>query len=182
MLHSCLCLGTLLGAFENFEPGAPWYNVTPLFCDMSLITTCALFCSLKFHVVCTCTFFGDAICLLSPDKSENDSNSDCFTILRSVLTYDCWQCFLVSIFEWDCESTFGTDNFLLPNLWVVLCFHLPNLLLTQNLVYPTLFSSVPPPAINHDGSLMMVYDFESSWPYKAPCSWLYPYTTYDSCF
>jgi hypothetical protein len=25
------------------------------FCDMSLITACAIFCSLKFHVVCTCT-------------------------------------------------------------------------------------------------------------------------------
>ena len=32
-------------------------------------------------------------------------------------------------------------------------FHLPNLLLTQNLVYPTLFSSVPPPAINNERSL-----------------------------
>ena len=32
-------------------------------------------------------------------------------------------------------------------------FHLPNLLLTQNFVYPTLFSSVPPPAINNDRSL-----------------------------
>jgi hypothetical protein len=35
------------------------------FCDMSLITACELFCSLKFHVVCTCTFFGNTICLLS---------------------------------------------------------------------------------------------------------------------
>ena len=35
------------------------------FCDMSLITACAIFCSLKFHVVCTCTFFGDTICLLT---------------------------------------------------------------------------------------------------------------------
>jgi hypothetical protein len=33
-------------------------------------------------------------------------------------------------------------------------YHLPNLLLTQNFVYPTtLFSSVPPPAINNDRSL-----------------------------
>jgi hypothetical protein len=36
-------------------------------------------------------------------------------------------------------------------------FHLPNLLLTQNFVYPTLFSSVPPPAINNDRSLTL-YD------------------------
>jgi hypothetical protein len=35
---------------------------------MSLITACAIFCSLKFHVVCTCTFFGDTICLLTNQK------------------------------------------------------------------------------------------------------------------
>ena len=29
-------------------------NVLYHFCDMSLITACAIFCSLKFHVVCTC--------------------------------------------------------------------------------------------------------------------------------
>ena len=33
-------------------------------------------------------------------------------------------------------------------------FHLPNILLTQNFVYPTLFSSVPPPAINNERSLI----------------------------
>ena len=36
-------------------------------------------------------------------------------------------------------------------------FHLPNLLLTQNFVYPTLFSSVPPPAKNNDRSLITRY-------------------------
>ena len=35
------------------------------FCDTSLITACAIFCSLMFHVVCTSTFFGDTICLLT---------------------------------------------------------------------------------------------------------------------
>jgi hypothetical protein len=35
-------------------------------------------------------------------------------------------------------------------------FHLPNLLLTPNFVYPTLFSSVPPPAINYDRSLILI--------------------------
>jgi hypothetical protein len=42
---------------------------------MSLITTCAIFCSLKFHVVWTSTFFGDTM-HLPPDKSENDQDSD----------------------------------------------------------------------------------------------------------
>ena len=45
-----------------------------------------------------------------------------------------------------------TINFYYPTLEFFF-FHLPNLLLTQNLVYPTLFSSVPPPAINNERSL-----------------------------
>jgi hypothetical protein len=50
------------------------------------------------------------------------------------------------------ESCFGNDiNFLLPNPSVVLfCFSFTKVLLTQNFVYPTLFSSVPPPAINNN--------------------------------
>jgi hypothetical protein len=35
------------------------------FCDMSLITACAIFCVLKFHDVYTCILFGDTICLLT---------------------------------------------------------------------------------------------------------------------
>jgi hypothetical protein len=50
---------------KNFTKG--WHSVVTyvlyLFCDMSLITDCEIFCSLKFHVVCICTFFGDTICL-----------------------------------------------------------------------------------------------------------------------
>ena len=39
------------------------------FFDMNLITACTIFsCSVKFHVVCTCTFFGDIICLLTIRK------------------------------------------------------------------------------------------------------------------
>ena len=40
------------------------------FCDTSLITACAIFCSLKFHVVCTCTFFRDTICLVTNRKIQ----------------------------------------------------------------------------------------------------------------
>jgi hypothetical protein len=62
------------------------------FCDMSLITACAIFCSLKFHIVCTCTFFGDTICLLTNWKMIK-----IVTLIDShiVLTYDSWHCFLV---------------------------------------------------------------------------------------
>jgi hypothetical protein len=71
------------------------------------------------------------------------------------LTYDCWHCFLVFNI-WASHALKMTINFYNPTLQ----FHLPNLLLTQNLiywlchyiitkkwsncVYPTLFSSVPP--------------------------------------
>jgi hypothetical protein len=49
-----------------------------------------------------------------------------------------------------------TINFYYPTLEFCF-FHLPNLLLTQNLVYPTLFSSVPPTAINNERSLILLY-------------------------
>jgi hypothetical protein len=62
------------------------------FCDMSLITACAIFCSLKFHVVCTCTFFRDIICLLTNRKMIKIVT---LIDLHIVLTYDCWHCFLV---------------------------------------------------------------------------------------
>jgi hypothetical protein len=42
------------------------------FCEIILITASAIFCSVKFHVVCTCTFFGDR---LPPDKAGNDHDS-----------------------------------------------------------------------------------------------------------
>jgi hypothetical protein len=63
------------------------------FCDTSLITDCAIFCSLKFHVVCTCTFFGDTFCL-----PTNRKMIKIVTLIDShiVLTYDCWHCFSVS--------------------------------------------------------------------------------------
>jgi hypothetical protein len=91
------------------------------FCDMSLITDCEIFCSLKFHVVCTCTFFGDNICLPTNRKMVK-----IVTLIDShiVLTYDCWHCFLS--LQYFSESCFGNDNkFLLPNPWVVLFFIYP---------------------------------------------------------
>jgi hypothetical protein len=51
------------------------------FCDRSLITACEIFCGLKFHVVCTCTFFGDTVCLLINGKIT-------LIDLNIVLTYD----------------------------------------------------------------------------------------------
>jgi hypothetical protein len=61
------------------------------FYGMSLITACAILCSLKFHVVCTCTFFGDTICLLTNRKI---SKTVTLIDLHIVLTCDCWNCFL----------------------------------------------------------------------------------------
>jgi hypothetical protein len=84
------------------------------FCDTSLITACEIFCSLKFHVVCT--FFGD-ICL-----PTNRKMIKIVTLIDShiVLTSDCWHCFSVSNIG---ESRFGNDNkFSLPHPGVVLFF------------------------------------------------------------
>jgi hypothetical protein len=79
------------------------------FCDMSLITACAIFCSLKFHVVCACSFFGDTICLLT-----NQKMIEIVTLihLHIVLTYDCWQCFLS--LQYLSESCFGVMPFTQP--------------------------------------------------------------------
>jgi hypothetical protein len=67
------------------------------FCDMSLITACAIFCSLKFHVVCIYFLSRNH---LPPGKSENDQDSCCIHICLSTLL------FKSSIFE----SCFGNDN------------------------------------------------------------------------
>ena len=111
------------------------------FFDTSLITACAIFCSLKFHVFCTCTFFR------------------CMVDSYIVLTYDCWHCFLVFNI-WVSHALETTINFLLSNPWIVLFFIYPTLKFTQNFVHPTILSSVPPPTINNDRSLN-VNDFNS---------------------
>jgi hypothetical protein len=127
------------------------------FCDMSLITACEIFCSLKLHLVCTCTFFGDTICL-DPNKSENDQDidSDWFTYC-----IDIWLLTLLFSLQYLSESCFGNDiKLLLPNPWVVLFF-----------IYPTFYSlkisftqpfslrchPPPPPTINNDWSLNARY-------------------------
>ena len=52
------------------------------------------------------------------------------------------------------KSCFQNDNqFLFTQPLRCFIFHLSNLLLTQNFVYPTIFSLVPPPAINNDRPL-----------------------------
>jgi hypothetical protein len=76
------------------------------FCDMSLITACAIFCSLKFHVVCTCTFFGDTICLLTNRKiSKTVTLIDWFTYC-----IDMWLLKLLFSLQYLSESCFGNDN------------------------------------------------------------------------
>jgi hypothetical protein len=88
------------------------------FCDMSLITACAIFCSLTFHVVCTCTFFGDTICLLTNPENYQDSDSDWFTYCIDI--YDCWHCFLVFNI-WVSHALEMTINFYYPTL-ELFCF------------------------------------------------------------
>jgi hypothetical protein len=99
---------------KNFTKGyhSVVIHVLYHFCDMSLTTAYAIFCSLKFHVVCTCTFFGDTICLLTNRKMIKIVT---LIDLNIVLTYDCWYCFLVF------------------NIWVSHAFEM-----TINFYYPTL--------------------------------------------
>jgi hypothetical protein len=87
------------------------------FCDTSFITACAIFCSLKFHNVCTCSFFGDTICLLTNRKMVK-----IVTLIDShiVLTYDCWHCFLVFNI-WVSHALEMTINFYYPTL-ELFCF------------------------------------------------------------
>jgi hypothetical protein len=106
---------------------------------MSLITACAIFCSLKFHIVCTCNFFGHNICLLTNRKMIKIVT---LIDLHIVLTYDCWHCFLVFNI-WASHALEMTINFYYPTLTLEL--FLINLFLPQNVYYPTLFSSVPTP-------------------------------------
>jgi hypothetical protein len=133
---------------KNFTKGYHHAVVTHVlyhFCDKSLIT--AIYSSLKSRVVCTCTPFGDGICLLTNREMIKIAT---LIDLYIVSTYDCWYCFLV--FNIWVSHALEMTNYYYPTL-ELFCFRLPNLLLTQNFVYPTLFSSVPSPAINNDRSL-----------------------------
>jgi hypothetical protein len=89
------------------------------FCDMSLITACAIFCSLMFHVVCTCIFFGDTVCLVTNRKMIK-TVTDWFTYC-----IDIWLLILLYSLQYLSESCFGNDStFLFPNFeWF--CFSFP---------------------------------------------------------
>jgi hypothetical protein len=85
-------------------------------------------------------------------QNDQDSDSDWF-----IYCIDKWLLTLLFSQQYfDSESCFWNDNKFLFNTQPLSCFvfHLPNLLLTQNFVYPTFFSSVPPPTINNERSLM----------------------------
>ena len=69
--------------------------------------------------------------------------------LPIVLIYIC--CTLLFSLQYLSESSFGNDNtFFITQPLSCFVFHLPNLLLTQDFVYPNIFSSVPPPINNDD--------------------------------
>jgi hypothetical protein len=103
---------------------------------MSLITAWMCnFLQSKSHVVCACTFF-----LSLPDKSKNDqdSDSDWFTIY----CIDIWLLTWLLIFEWVMLWKWQ-HIFINPILeFFFVFFQLPNLFVTQNVVYPTLISLI----------------------------------------
>jgi hypothetical protein len=121
------------------------------FCDTSLITACVIFSSLKFRVGCTCTFFGDTICLMTNRKMMK---IETLIDLHIVLTYWLSHWFLVLFDIWVSHALEMTINFYYPTL-ELFCFSLPSVLFIQNFVYPTHSSSVSPPTpINNDRSLI----------------------------
>jgi hypothetical protein len=80
-------------------------------------------------------FFGDTICLLTNRKMTKIAT---LIDLHIVLTYDCMLTLLFSL-RYLNESCFENDNtFLFIRPLSCFVFHLSNLLLTQNFVYPTL--------------------------------------------
>jgi hypothetical protein len=114
------------------------------FCDMSLITYCEIFCSLKFNIVCTCTFFGRYHAFVSPQIGKW---SRLWLWLIHKLYWHrtgyCWHCFLVSNISVS-HALEMTINFYYPTL-ELFCFSF-----TQPFTYskfclpnPFLFGATP---------------------------------------
>jgi hypothetical protein len=133
---------------KNFTKG--YHSVTHVlyhFCDMSLITDCKFFCSLKFHVICTCTFFGDTICL-----PTNRKMIKIVTLIDShmVLPY-CWHCFLVSNISVS-HALEKVINFYYSILQLF-CFSFTQPFTYSKFSLPNPFLFWATPAINNDRSL-----------------------------
>jgi hypothetical protein len=96
------------------------------FCDTSLITACAIFCHLKFHVVCTCAIFESSETPFASWQIGKWSRDKTVTLidLHIVLTYDCWQCFLVFNI-WVSHALEKTINFITQPLSFVFHFTQP---------------------------------------------------------
>ena len=115
---------------------------------MSLITVCAIFCTLKFHVVFSFSVVSFSFMLTNRKMIKIVTRIDLH--IACILTYDCWlSAFQSSIFEW---VMFGDDNkFLIPNLWlcVVLFSIYPNFY-SLKILLPNPFLFGASPAINND--------------------------------
>jgi hypothetical protein len=94
---------------------------------------CAIFCSLKFHVVSMHMYF------LWRHHLPPDKMIKIVTLidLYIILTYDCWHCFIVFNI-WVSHALEMAIFFYHPTL-ELFGFHLPNLLLTQNFCLPNSF-------------------------------------------
>jgi hypothetical protein len=113
-----------------------------------MINACAIFCSLKFRVVCTCTFFGDTICLMIKIAVNSDWLTYCIDIWLLTL--------LFSLPQYLSESCFEDDNkFLIRKAWVVLFFIYPSFY--SKFCLPNFFSSIPPRISRHGALLQNNY-------------------------
>jgi hypothetical protein len=103
-----------------------------------------MFCNLKFHVVCTCTFFGGTICLLTNRKTIKMTPID----LHIVLTYDCFLVFNISV----SHALEMTLNFYYPTL-ELFCLSFTQPFTHSKFCLPNPFLFGATPAINNDRSL-----------------------------
>jgi hypothetical protein len=138
--------------FTNWRYHSVVTHVLYHFCDMSLITACAIFSSVKFYLVSTCTFFGDTICL-----HTNPKLTKIVAIILHLLT--CihawrWHCFLVFNI-WVSHALEMTISFYYPTL-ELLFFSFNKAFTHSKFCLPNRYLFGATRAINNDRSLNII--------------------------
>jgi hypothetical protein len=134
-------------------------------------TACAIFCSLKFHVVCTRTFFGDTCASWEIGKWSRYSDSDW---LIDWFTYhtDIWLLTLLLVFNiWVSHALEMTINFYYPTL-ELFCFSFTQPFTHSKFCLPNpfLFGATPPPSKKNDQSLTKRLDWlKHDWKLTSYC-------------
>jgi hypothetical protein len=119
-------------------------NTFHLWCTYSTLTACEIFCNLKFHIVCTSTFFGDTICLLTNrEMIKIVTLIDLHIVLRCWHCWHCWHCFLVFNI-WVSHALEMTIHFYHPTI-ELFCFSFTQPFTHSNCCLPNPFLFGPTP-------------------------------------